>query len=444
MIAIGIILLLTLFVIIRVSRVDFISKFVLYCFGGYWLFAFILSCINPFNYYTIEFRSYAFILLGVFSFVVGMMIFPGNNLRVNHEQITRFFMIDMTVEKLLSNKVVLFLFLVIEIYCIPIVIRAVTLAEISGGGGVAANMDPLESVFLNNSFNSLLFQYVMYPLLHLDYALLTFSIINKKKNWLSLVVYVFYLFEFMMIGGARSVILVAFMYIVIIYICVTPKSVIKKISFRRIIATSLLLAVIVYSISIMTSYRTSGDLFSKNNNTERNAFQEATERIAGYSILPFGLFNEALQNGICEKYQYTFGRATFAGVDVLVNGLAKRLGIPYETTMDIVFDVQNNYVKIGTDHYYNYAYTGLFYHYIDFGIFGIFLFPFVFGLLFRMIVINFYRDPNIGWLLLIGLAFFLALHSLFTCYFIKPWVIPYIIILLFVAQKKKPRFMNEM
>jgi len=422
-------------VIIKTAKIEFITRVVLYCFVGYWFVSLIISCINPYDFYPIKAVTYVLLLLGVVSFVVGMLV-RKNRIMPNNGHLLGcdIPLVERVIDKMVTNKIVISVFLIVSIYCIPMVINTVVLAAISGG--VAMTDDKMEVVFLNSAFNSLLFQYVMYPLLHLDYALIAFSIVKRKFNILSWIAFLVYLIEFMLMAGGRSILFVALIYIIIIYICTNTKETIKQLNIKRLLAFSILLAIVFYGVSVMNSYRTEGILIGGERDSDKSPFEEVTERIVTYSTLPFALFNDALEKGTYDRFQYTYGRATFAGVDVLVNGLMKRIGIPYKTTMDIVIDVQENYIQVGPDSYYNYAYTGLLYHYIDFGVFGIFFFPFIFGFAFRKIIIYFYKKPRASGLLLIGVSFFLALHSIFTCYFIKPWVLPYIIILLFLYHIK--------
>ena len=403
----------------------------MYCFVSYWFISLIISCINPYDFYPIKTETYTLLILGVVSFVVGMIVQQNRNVpNDGHLLCGDIPLVERVIDKMVTNKIVISIFLIVSIYCIPMVINTVVLAAIYGG--VAMTDDKMEVVFLNSSFNSLLFQYVMYPLLHIDYALIAFSIVKRKFNILSWIAFLVYLIEFMLMAGGRSILFVALLYIVVFYICTNTKETIKKLDVKRLLAFSALIAIVFYGVSVMNSYRSTGVLIGGESDSDNSAFEEVTERIFTYSTLPFALFNDALEKATYDRFQYTCGRATFAGVDVLVNGVMKRLGVPYKTTMDIVIDVQENYIQVGPDSFYNYAYTGLLYHYIDFGIFGIILFPFIFGFAFRKIIIYYYKRPRASGLLLIGVSFFLALHSIFTCYFIKPWVLPYIIILLFL------------
>jgi len=367
------------------------------------------------------------------------MIIPKNEFSVRGYHVTNTIGYEDVVDKFFSNKTIILLYLSITIYCIPLASIAVARAAIDSG---VAMEDKMEVVFQNSSFNSLLYQYVMYPLLHFDFSLLAYALIKRRKDWFSLSVYIAYLIEFMLLAGGRSILIVFLLYVVIVYVCATSKSKIKTINIKKILTLTGLVVIVIYSISILDSYRKEGVLSVSRNSTEETLIASTTEKIISYSILPIALFNHAIENGVYDKYQYKYGRATFAGVDVLVGGVAKRIGIPYQSTMEIVNDVQEEYVQIGPDARYNYAYTSMFYHYIDLGVLGIILFPFLLGIIYRSVIKRFYRNPTFSRIILIGLCFFIMMHSFFTCYFIKSWVVPYIFLLLYLSRNGKKNKLN--
>ena len=201
-------------------------------------------------------------------------------------------------------------------------------------------------------------------------------------------------------------------------------------SLKKIITSTLMVSVVIIGIMYMTSYRTTGS-FTIEKTDREEYFEDATSRIVEYSVLPLVLFETSLNEDYFNQFNGpTLGRATFTGVDVVMRGVFKRFEVQWDSTQDIVDYVQENWKPVSPHAYYNYAYTGLFYHYMDFGLLGVFLFPFVFGIIFRRIIKEFYTLPTPPMLFLLGVCFFMTMHSIFTCYFIKPWIMMYIVFLL--------------
>ena len=213
-----------------------------------------------------------------------------------------------------------------------------------------------------------------------------------------------------------------------------------KLSVKSIIVALLLGIVSVIGISAITNFRDYGTLTMDKTALKEN-YEDTKERVLSYSVLPIVLFDRSLK----EDYMNTFGgpllgKATFAGPELYVGNTLKRIFPNYKTGNDIVINyIQSNYYPVSPSMNANFAYTGIFYHYHDFGILGVIFLPLIFGITFRKLILSFYNKRNIFLLALIGLMYFMMMYSIFCCYLIKPWITFYIPILLYMGFKNKQK-----
>jgi oligosaccharide repeat unit polymerase len=168
------------------------------------------------------------------------------------------------------------------------------------------------------------------------------------------------------------------------------------------------------------------------------SYEDTKKRILSYSVLPIVLFDRSIKENYMERFDGPFwGKATFAGLDLYISNAIKKTIIPtHKTANDVVINyIQENYFPISSSEDANFAYTGIFFHYLDFGILGVIFLPFIFGYIFRYFVFIFYIRQNLPILALLGFMYFMMMYSIFTCYLIKPWVTFYIPILIYWARK---------
>ena len=433
MVILFIILLLILLLLIKHKVSDTGSKLFLYMFVVYWFFSLILSTFSPYHIFKIHWHTYLLLLISVFAFVLGMLsVKIGKASGADSINV-----INIKVQKLLTSKLLLFLFAGAAFFCLAFTRRALYVAAMQGH---AEMIDQYELVFQGNNLAQNVFGLLIVPLFHIMLMLIGYWLSHFKevgaKSYLQIVVFIFFFICYMLISGGRSVFIVAVLYIISVYILTTPTKALFKVSFKKTIGILAVVATVFVGITAMNNYRTSGN-FTLSDNTSGTEDFVVGDFIVNYTEIPLVLFDQALERDYVGHYGgLKLGRATFAGVDYWVAWLFARLGVSYDGTSKIVTDLQETYYEYAPGRSANYAYSGVFFHYLDFDIFGVFLFPFLFGFFFRRLIKRFYNTPKITYLLLICLGFFMMMHSVFTCYFIKGWVIIYIILLLVVSRSE--------
>lgn len=98
---------------------------------------------------------------------------------------------------------------------------------------------------------------------------------------------------------------------------------------------------------------------------------------------------------------------------------------------------QQSWVWVGSEIQANYAYTNAMYHYLDFAQFGVFIFPLLFGILFRFSIKKFYFNASLSGLILLFYLFYVLIHTVFTWHLNKMYSIAFILFLLLMSNRKR-------
>lgn len=426
--------LLIIVTIINKSVNDYISKFVLLTFSGYWGVSLGASTFSPYGIYEIHTSSYILLLLGFLSFAFGMSTVRYKSIKM---EVNRSYF-DNCISSILSSKVFLCLLLFSIIYLFKYATIAIAVASLQGHADVT---DQFNLIFQGNDLAQQIYGYLLTPLFHVSLVLMSYYVINFKriglKYLLQFIVCLLNLLIFIAIGGGRSTVVIVALYLLIVYVFFAPSKSLFKFSFKKSFYLVLVTFLVIYAVSLVTNYRDAGTFFIEDK-TESDG--QGLELLTRYSLLPYVMFDYGMQHDYLGKFGLQLGKASFLGFDFWLYLPMRILGFPYETSINVVDYLEETWIpydKSGT--VANYAYTGLMYHYLDFGIIGVILLPFIFGIVFRRIIISSYKYTTFSSLLLLSMCFFLTMHSIFTCYLIKPWTGLYLTLLFILNffEKKK-------
>lgn len=404
---------------------NIISKVVATAFIGYWGLSLLLSYLNVYDLYPVQINTYAFFMVAMISFVLGMFCIKPKKILCYECA----FEIRTQIEYFLSKKIIPIVLLCCVFYLSKYALLALSLSSLSGKG--AMQSDYVSTMLKASPFFGFMYGIVMTAIFHMVCPLLMYMILNFKKKYLfHLFSCVLFLVFYAIINGGRSIFIILMLYLLITYTC-TSLSPSFKINFKKILIGLFIAAFVLVGIAIMTQYRSTGRFVIDSINF-KDALTEASEKIGVYSTIPFVLFDHAIQNDYFNFFGGPFwGRATFSGLDIYITAILKIFGFDIENTNVIITHyLQETWVPVRPKGSSNYAYSGLLQHYLDFGLFGIFFFPFIFGVSFQKIIDLFLRYRNVWLFAFLSFSFFIAIHSIFTCYFIKNWIYWYLLFLL--------------
>ena len=415
--------LILIFVIKKTVR-DRTSRVFGLIFCCFWFFSLILCTFRPYGFFEVQTYTYVLLIVAIVAFFTGYCSYRikavHNNkyLAGDEEFLVRRF------RQFMESKIYLCIILFISIYELQFAINALILAEEST---TYLTEDKQDFMFMGNKLGLLLWMYLMFPIFHIQCLNISVVLIKKiRPSILFIISSICFFAVFGILNGGRTLFVIFFLYLLFTQIIVgeAPKKGIQKL--KKCLGAIAIVCVLFIGMMYMTAYRIHGSFEIKSEDFNEAAFQMA-ETPLKYSVLPVVLFDRSLKEDYIIKFGgYKYGRMTFCGVDIITSGFLKRLGIHINSTDEVMQYLQNQWKSCSPTKRYNYAYTGVFYHYMDFGVFGVILFPLFFGLIVRSAISRFYIVKTIPWFLYICFLFYLTIHSIFSNYLHSTWIIVYI------------------
>lgn len=406
----------------RLSRIT-LSLFVTYWFGSLFMSSFDINGLRH-----VSFGTYLLLISSVFCFILGCKIvsFPSKiEYNISRGNITH------SVENIFNSKVIVLLAMGFTIYLSFFFRIALMVSAISGKAAMQGDM--ADQVF-GRGLHLTIYQLILMPFFHIALSLISLKLYDLKiKNIPMVTALVVYLVMFTIVSGSKTFLIVVLLYFFIANICIY-----EKIPKKYIIYGALGISAALYGISVIDSFRDYGTI--EYNGNFRESIENSLNLVSNYTTLPISMFDYALDNDYLSMFGgWQFGRASFAGIDLYISlFLNKVLGFNIISSNDHIINyLQNTWIPISTMYDSNYAYTGMLYQYLDFGYIGLLTIPYLFGIIYRHIVILYYKYQNFVAFLLLGLAFFMMMHSVFTCYLIKNWVYFYVFGLLYLVKRTK-------
>ncbi len=405
---------------------DFVSKFAMYFYILYFLGSLLISSFNPNGFYPVSIFTYVVFLVGSMSFIFGFLSYKikRKSKYVNIESLSK------SVDKVCRNKILLLCLIAFVVFCYPYVIKALALAAVQGG----AEMDNKdELIFGGGNLVTIVYNAGMAVASVVAMVVLAASLIlpNKKEKMIMILITILLQLFYVALSGGRSTLFSVILSLVFVYICFHAND--RKISLSRkqFFSFGVVFVFVFIGMTAISNYRKSGEL-NIDQNERKEAFETMGLTFLNYTVVPLNLLDISFKENYVEKLNgYRYGRATFSGVDLLIQMVVKRFGVDYETDFYIVHYLQDNRKLCANNRDYNYAYSMFFFNYMDFGIFGVILIPFLFGRSFRYVIYRFYINPTFSRMLMVVLFFKMVFLSHFTSPFIRPWDM-FLMIILFV------------
>lgn len=404
---------------------DLVSRVASYIMVYYYMISLILCTLQLNDFYEVSIEAQLIFLIGTLSLWCG---FIRCKISKRDEYINRPYL-EQSSKRILSSIFVFFFIVGFCLFCLPYIPKALLVAEMQGGAEMS-NKD--EVIFGGDNLTTILYNIGMAIASKVALALIPVSVVTglwKKYFHLLAVCLVLQLFYVILTGGRGQVLSLLFALFYVI-ICFNSNKKNIRFSKKQMISLGLLFAFSFYLMTLVTNFRGHGD-FKMDEREKDEANKSMALTFLNYTVVPINLFDVSLKENYKEKFGGNqYGKATFVGVDYLIESVAKRMGISYKTDLYIVEYVQDNRKQCAKDREYNYAYSMFFYNYMDFGLLGVVLIPFIFGYFIRYAIKKYYEQSNFLRMLMVVLMFNLMFTSHFTSPFIRPWDMLYLIILL--------------
>lgn len=381
-----------------------------------WLLSTFFVWLNPFGMIEISEKAILIINLGIFSFVLGTCNVTRRRFTVKIVGKRAKLWEADSFSPLISYG----LLMVTSLFNLNLTIAALNMLrdgiEYSRIRDVLFGYDNIGTSFFTTSFMSTFYSWIVSPGMSVLLIVLLLNLFNKQLprifNIFALLDLIMYIFS----SSGRMLLLHAVVFLYFIYKYYNfgiPKKYKKKLLYGIIIGILFLL--------IITFYRTKDDA--------------AVPSLYSYFSIDYPLFSY-WTNYVDTQGKFYYGNAFFRGILEGMNFVLGKFGLstPYFWEMQEVFDlVQNKWIQVFPNNWYNAYVSCFFYFYLDLGAIGVFIGSYFFGkiatavynvlkrkntlrsLAVYMVMIQFIIDSFIRWQLGTFSAVITLILVFFTC-----------------------------
>lgn len=403
---------------------DRLSRIVIYSFLVVWALAFVTSGLRLYGLYEVSNYTMNLLLLHVLSFTLGFLFvrIPKKSMvQIRAEEIAP--QIDKLYERLLFKVMIIVSTILMIIFFSKFyaMIAVKNLADIRS--------DYYDGDLYGPFFGSIK-EFIFTPVSLIVLPLFAYSSFYKR-NWIWLLMGFFILASMTLSGGRLGYVRIVITFFFVIFALLN--SIKNKIKF--FLVTSITVVALFLVLAITTSSRFGGN-FSDN---AKESSELTLQQMVNYVEMPVGALNYAIENDYLKQMGgYSYGRLTFSAVEALAYSVLGKVGITvHRYVEDLAPLQQDNLIPIATEEQtWNALYTAVLYYYLDFGVVGVIVFPFLFGLLLRFLIKKLYAYRNVPMIILVSTLFYKAVLTIIQ-YGLGGHVELVVLVLLYIIGKKK-------
>ena len=408
-----------------------------------WLLLLVISLLNPRGLYPVG--PYAYFLVCIF---LTMLIAGLTSISI---RTTKNIDMDLcgeeikeSVDYLATSKYMIIAVILADVFLGVLYVQFQTLLETMTAMEYRNN-GGLQVLFEGNSILGVTYTFFIAPLSFFSTFFLCYLLLYNNKAIIPILLYAANIVLHAYTQGQRSGFIDVFVFFAFLLYCCTflygkiGRKQKRKLILRNLSIIAVVGIVALGAISFMTNQRV-------NNNNELSiaSIQEGqdstSDQLITYMVGPLRALDYGLNNNYVDRMGgYTYGRSTLGFVDSFLQFIGRNIGINFKTANGRVYDVlQNKWIKIPSD--FNYAYTAVFNFYVDFDIIGVFLFPFLLGIIIRKLIDILWIRRNAGVLLSISYLVFVVCTCYFTWRMIElsaMFIIIWLVVINWVVKKRK-------
>lgn len=390
-------------------------------FSLYWLIVILLANLQLYGLYSASQKTYTFIAIGLFSFIIGYSVSlkKSNNIpikRINNNYLVRYKLLIF-----LNILIIIFLFL-----------RLINLINLLGAGyswweiRLMTTAVEKDLGLWGSKLNLFIYTYIVSPLVYfaVPTAILDYIVYKKSKLFVNSTIIVVVLFSIVTVS--RNILVFSVIYLIASALIYRKKIQLSNRIRRVLKRIPLIVSIPIIGVITITLLR----------KAEANIFKEAYVYLAG--AIPS--FSIRLTEQVIDTH--TYGMLTTRGFTRLFFIFLDNIGIHYPESYlnsQIVMENLERFITIGNDINMN-AYATLFYQfYIDGGVLGIIFFSVVLGFICRKAYQGIKYNINIRNAVFYLLILQQLLFSVARIYTVYPTrALPFLLILfMFVKEKRK-------
>jgi oligosaccharide repeat unit polymerase len=426
---------LILFIILAKVKTNTVKN-VLTCYLVYWGGWILISLSNPYGLDAVSDKTYLLIWLNLFFFSIGYLMFCK---KINTNKYSNLVYKNNTYKLFVIVQVIVLFVLFYYLIKYNILLKSTVITD--------ARKIKFELGFLFGSYaESLVYNYFIETFLYLSVIInIGIYLATRKKN-ISLFINIISIFIFAFTGLGRFVFWDIFIFVfVAIYIKKEDPTIMhvgnncKRYTERKRSNSKLIYVLysflFIFFMTLITSIRTGASILDV----------KSFVYWLGYSIKqgvlyltgPFRVFDFFINNKIYDNIGYTLGRATFAGIDEIVNNLFMLLGLNIKSANYLMSSFIKNPVYIGGEQTFSIFYPVLMNFYLDGGVFYVIIFAFLYGAISAKIWNLYNESPNLFTYSLLIFFVKTTIASQYRWDFIAPSNCIIIIVLIILSIKNK-------
>lgn len=426
-------LIFSCYLIIRKQIFDRISRVVLDFFSAYWFLALLLSILRVGDLKEVSDYTYFIMYLGLVSFILGFTLV---RIPKSINTVITKDLFDSMINRIQKN---VFFIGILIFSCIYVYY---TLVKFFNAIAVAGTLSTVRTDFFSGELYGPLFAQIN------AFILLPFSIIATpifaylvfyKRN---IICYSlgFFLFGYESLGGGRlGYIKIVLAVIFILYILLDSYHICKS-KFLRFVGVAG--GGVVVLLIVVTSLRV-GSVDSKHNS--ESAVSEFVSQLGSYTAGPIAAFDYSIKHDYVSKFNgYQCGKLTTAGFVSMLNLFSSRVGVVFPVALEKITPIKQEtsiVVNSKSDSFYNALYTANFFFYYDFGLLGVFIFPFFLGILFRLMLKRMFITKSFSMIAISCCCFYPLIVSVMDFFLVNAYLLLTLVVLYVLGNfKLKQKF----
>lgn len=378
------------------------AKRIIVGFNFLWGIALVASLCSFSGKYAISASAYLLIVIAVISFNMGFYYKSRQTLTLEKLQ--------LSVNYIIYNKVFNVIIILLAVYLLSLFLTYIDALAVASAADLRTDFFDEE----NNLYGPLflfLNTWLLKPISILLMPLFPMALIQKKYG--QAVLYISYLLVYNSLGGGR------FGYTQIAWslylVCICLYQVVKiKLSIRNALIAFVVFLGFYGLIALTTASRMAN--FDINRINYDKVLKETNTQISAYVSGPIAAFSYAIDNNyVKEMGGYQYGKLTLGAFDQVADIAFRKIGVGYERAIPKLATIkQDSKIEINEDFpMWNALYTSNLFFYLDFGIVGVLVFPFIFARLFSKSLSLMQYKQNVMSLVLVNYVFVNCMHSVF-------------------------------